>query len=207
MAEKSNFGNLMSAGAGRRFIAWIIDQVIIWVLVFFAIYYYGDWISQNIFGRGVMDVYDFIGFFLIFSFLIGCINFLYNLVLEAIRGQTLGKMFTVTVNVGGKKKITADRAVIRAFYKTFLSFIFILQLIDFILIYTDERSLGDRISMTCVVNADSWRQKQYSNKRDAKQPVKSFKAYAKCTACGAQVPVHADGSGICPKCRKAHVGK
>jgi len=206
MTEKQPFGNLMSAGAGARTIAFIIDEIVIGVTVFIIVFLAGHWIGEALFGEHVAFANFFLLIFL-YYIIFAVISFLYYFLLEAIRGQTIGKIFmgVVTVSVGGKSKITFGKALFRGLYKSVFSVFGALQIIDFVLIYVDERSLGDMISGTCVVEGSSWRTFQYSVSRDIESGKGKPRTHTKCPSCGSQADVFPDGSGRCPRCKMVFV--
>jgi len=206
MTEKQPFGHLMSAGAGARTIAFIIDEIIIIISVVIIGVFAGTWIGEMIFGEDV-QLANILLFIFLFYIIFCVFTFLYYVLLEAIRGQTIGKIFmdVVTVSVGGKVKITFGKALLRGFYKSVLSGFGALQIIDFILIYVDERSLGDMIGGTCVVDGSSWRSYQYSVSRDKETGKGKPRAHTKCPSCGSQADVFSDGSGRCPRCKTVFV--
>lgn len=170
-------------GIGPRLIAQIIDGVILFILYFI--------VGAAMFGALTFDVYgaaavSFMGIY-------GLLGFLYFLILEGLRGATVGKMLMkIKVVREDGSAYGFGPALIRNILRIIdvLPFLYIIGLI--LISRSDKKQrLGDRIAKTVVIKSSQAPSQAQSSAVPAPQ------ANRFCANCGAELSA---SSPFCPKC-------
>ena len=208
MGYEKFFGYTKPARLGKRFIADLIDGIVLIIILIVFWMTIGPDIIDHLFNlQGTGIISDFI-YIVVFVFFISVLfRLTYGFGFEALKAQTPGKMFVDTyVITNGGEKVTPVRALVRNLFKLLYS-IGLLYLLEAVMIYVSDRTIGDMIANTGVVDGSSFREKEHAKKRESRQVVSPIDKYAKCKKCGEKVPLMKDGSGVCPKCRTGIIPK
>jgi uncharacterized RDD family membrane protein YckC len=133
-----------------RLLAFIIDSIIIGIVAYIIFYFV---ILSLLWGGGLWFWWGW-GFYLVLSFVIGILELLYFVVMEASSGATLGKkVLGLQVQMVNGSKVTFDKAFIRNISKIFWLFL----LLDWILGvatpgHDQRQKYTDRIAGTTVIS-------------------------------------------------------
>jgi uncharacterized RDD family membrane protein YckC len=130
-----------------RFVAFVIDSIIIGIVA--SIIYY--LIIVSILSGGLWIVW---GPFLVLGFLLGLLELLYFVFMDASYGATLGKRFLgLHVQMVNGSKVTFDKAFVRNISKIFWLFLLLDWILGIANAGSDQRQkYTDRIAGTTVVS-------------------------------------------------------
>jgi uncharacterized RDD family membrane protein YckC len=181
-----NLSTLNYQGIGPRFVAQIVDSIVLIVLYFV--------VGTVLFGGPSFDVYGAAA--VSFGAIYATLSFLYFTVLEAYKGATVGKMLAkIKVVREDGSPIGIGPAIIRNILRIVdaLPFLYIIDMI-FISRSSKKQRLGDSIAKTIVVKAGG--EKLTPSYTPTSVPA-SLQQKSYCINCGAEMN---SGVNFCPKC-------
>ena len=145
---RSGASELDLAGAGKRLVGVIVDGLIIGLPTFVLAYF-----TIGLAGLTSGDLGTSLGF----GLLSGLVYFVYDGLMTANGGQTLGKKATgMKVVTAEGNEVSASQAWTRAGSRVVMQLTRILGLVDGLMVFSErKRTLHDRIAKTVVIN---WRE-------------------------------------------------
>ena len=145
---RSGASELDLAGAGTRLVGVIVEGLIIGLPTFVLAYF-----TVGIAGLTAGDLGTSLGF----SLLSGLVYFVYDGLMTANGGQTLGKKATgMKVVTAEGNEVSGSQAWTRAGSRVVMQLTRILGLVDGVMVFSErKRTLHDRIAKTVVIN---WRE-------------------------------------------------